>query len=245
LNGLEVDSKRITKLRSNGTDYVFDSYVVNADIASFLTKTIDNRDRKKYTDTKLENMKYSCSTFMLYLGVSTNVDLPHHSVTFSSDYKNYLNEIDEIGKLPNDPSFYICNASATDNTVAPEGKSSIYILSPVPNLKTGSIDWKESASTYRATLLRSIRERLGIDLEPHIEVEHTITPLEWRDNYNVAHGAVFSLQHTLDQLLIFRPKNRFDEFTNMYLVGGSTHPGSGLPTIFQSAQIAADLINAD
>lgn len=245
VENISVEDKKVTKLTSNGKEYVFDSYVINADIASFLTKAVSTDDRKKYSDAKLESMKYSCSTYMMYLGLSEQVDIPHHTVTFSGDYKNYLREISETGTLSKDPSFYICNASSTDKTVAPKGKSAIYILSPVPNLQIGKIEWQKSSTEYRTTLLRKIKERLGVDIEGKIEVEKIITPIEWRDDFNIAHGAVFSLQHTLDQLLIFRPRNKFEEYTNMYLVGGSTHPGSGLPTIFQSAQIAAELIEKD
>ncbi len=239
---VSVDDRRITKITAGGDEYEFDHYVVNADIASFLLNTVDSADRKKYSDEKLEHMKYSCSTYMLYLGLNKEVDLSHHTVVFSRDYKSFLKDISETGELSSDPSFYICNASASDASVAPEGKSGLYILSPVPNLQIGKMDWATASDEYRTTLLTKIKERLGIDLSDSIEIEKRIDPLSWRDDFNVAYGAVFSFQHTLDQLLIFRPRNKFEEFSNVYLVGGGTHPGSGLPTIFQSAQIATDLI---
>ena len=59
---------------------------------------------------------------------------------------------------------------------------------------------------------------------------------------DVYNGAVFNLSHHMGQMLFLRPHNRFEEFRNCWLVGGGTHPGSGLPTIYESARISADLL---
>ena len=67
-----------------------------------------------------------------------------------------------------------------------------------------------------------------------------ITPEDWGDH--CYRGAVFNLAHGLDQLLWSRPKNEFDEINNLYLVGGGTHPGSGLPVIYESARISSKLL---
>ncbi len=233
---------KVTSIIAGDEEFKADYFVVNADISHFLSESIDKADRKKYSDEKLRTLKYSCSTFMLYMGVKGKVPLGHHTIVFSENYKRYLKEISETGTLPEDPSFYVCNPSVTDPTLAPEGKSAIYILSPVPNLKIGSIDWEKEHARYRSILLNAIQKKLGVALEDIVEVESQLSPIDWRDQYNIAYGAVFNLQHSLDQLLILRPRNQFEEFENMYLVGGSTHPGSGLPTILQSAQICCDLI---
>ena len=80
------------------------------------------------------------------------------------------------------------------------------------------------------------------DLTDHIEVEESITPKTWEQDYNVYIGATFNLAHNLSQMLYFRPHNRYEELRNLYLVGGGTHPGSGLPTIYISGIITAGLI---
>jgi hypothetical protein len=80
------------------------------------------------------------------------------------------------------------------------------------------------------------------ELRKHIEVEKMITPFDWENEMDVYKGATFNLGHNISQMLIFRPHNEFEEFKNCYLVGGGTHPGSGLPTIYQSGIISADLI---
>jgi len=81
------------------------------------------------------------------------------------------------------------------------------------------------------------------DIRDHIEVEKTITPKHWELDYNVYIGATFNLSHNLSQMLYFRPHNRFNELNNLYLVGGGTHPGSGLPTIYISGIVTAGLIS--
>jgi phytoene desaturase len=81
------------------------------------------------------------------------------------------------------------------------------------------------------------------DIESHIVAERMMTPLDWEKKSNVYLGATFNLAHTLTQMLYFRPHNRFEEIDNMYLVGGGTHPGSGLPTIYESARISSNMIS--
>ncbi|MFZ9243056.1 MAG: phytoene desaturase family protein, partial [Sediminibacterium sp.] len=140
--------------------------------------------------------------------------------------------------------FYIQNPSIIDRSFAPENQSSMYILVPVPNLKA-NLDWKEISKSYTELILSRIEKLPGMkDLRKHIVKQHVLTPLDWQNQYHVYLGANFNLSHDFSQLLYFRPHNRFQRFKNLYLVGGGTHPGSGLPTIYQSALIAADLIGS-
>ena len=81
------------------------------------------------------------------------------------------------------------------------------------------------------------------DIEQHIEVERVVTPKDWEQKIDVYKGAVFNLSHTVGQMLYLRPHNKFENLPGLFLVGGGTHPGSGLPTIIESGRIAADLIS--
>jgi len=80
------------------------------------------------------------------------------------------------------------------------------------------------------------------NIREHIEKELIITPKDWEEKMDVYNGATFNLAHGINQMLYFRPHNEFVEFKNCYLVGGGTHPGSGLPTIYESGKISAELI---
>ena len=131
----------------------------------------------------------------------------------------------------------------TDHSLAPKGKTALYVLVPVPNNRA-NIDWAKEKVNLRRFTLQNLKERLGlVDIEEQIEQEKIITPAQWEKDYAVYQGAVFNLAHNLGQMTWLRPHNKFEELDNLYLVGGGTHPGSGLPTIYQSGKIVADLIN--
>jgi phytoene desaturase len=88
--------------------------------------------------------------------------------------------------------------------------------------------------------------KLGLtDLEQRIRFERIVTPADWESGVGIYRGATFNLAHNLGQMLHLRPRNRFEECERMYLVGGGTHPGSGLPVIFESARISARLLLED
>ena len=140
-------------------------------------------------------------------------------------------------------SFYVQNASIIDPTLAPEGKSGIYILVPVASLK-GNIDWKKEKDAFRKRVLEEVVKKTEMkDLMDNIEEERIYTPETWRDDLNVYYGATFNLGHNLTQMLYLRPRNKFECLDNCYLTGGGTHPGSGLPTIYESGRIAANMIS--
>lgn len=222
-----------------------DSVVINADFAYAMTHLVPERHRPKYSDAKLKQKGYSCSTFMLYLGLDKLYSIPHHNVIFAKDYQQNIREIIDRKVLSADPSYYLQNASITDPTLAPAGKSTLYVLVPVPNNSSG-IDWEQEKQAFRDKIIAAICRNPELsDLAEHIEVEKIITPLDWEKEYHVYKGAVFNLSHTIYQMLYLRPHNRFEEFGASYLVGGGTHPGSGLPTIYQSGRISSDLLTED
>jgi phytoene desaturase len=137
------------------------------------------------------------------------------------------------------------NACVTDPGLAPAGYSTLYVLVPVGNLSKDAADWPAIAQAYRASTLQRL-ERIGItDIERRIVFEKIMTPEDWADDLSIHHGATFNLSHSLDQMLCFRPRNRFEDVAGMYLVGGGTHPGSGLPVIFESARITSRLLAED
>lgn len=227
----------------NGEKVSADEVVVNADFSYAVTSLMDRKYTAKYSPEKLSKRKYSCSTFMIYLGVKKRYDFPHHNVFFAKDYRRNVEDIFTRAKLSDQISFYVQNASVTDPTLAPEGKSTIYILVPVANLKA-DIDWKKEKQAFRDRVLSEVIKRTEMkDLMDNIECELVYTPETWRDEYNVYYGATFNLGHNLTQMLYFRPRNKFECLDNTYLVGGGTHPGSGLPTIYESGRITANLIS--
>lgn len=220
-----------------------DSVIINADFGHAMSTLFEEGVIRKWTPHKLRDKKYSCSTFMLYLGVDKKYNEPHHNIIFAKDYKENVKDIISRQTVSEDMSVYVRNASATDPTLAPHGHSALYVLVPTANMRN-NLSWDEtSTKTYRDKVIKRIVERTSMkDLDKHITCEKIITPAEWQNERSLFLGATFNLGHTLTQMLYLRPRNKFEELSHCYLVGGGTHPGSGLPTIYESARISANLL---
>ncbi|MBU9723229.1 hypothetical protein [Bacillus alkalicola] len=128
--------------------------------------------------------------------------------------------------------------------MAPQGKSPLYILAPVPN-NGSEIDWEKEKDSFRDLVWSQLEKKTGVtDLRKSVEVEKVVTPHDWEANKSIYKGATFNLAHNLKQMMYLRPHNQWKEINGLFLVGGGTHPGSGLPTIFESARITSNLIMA-
>jgi len=239
---ITYEGDRATGVEAGGRHHPFDAVVINGDFSRVVPGLVPERLRRRWPDAKVAKARLSCSTFMLYLGIEGGVGpLQHHTILLSRGYERNIREID-TGILPEEPSVYVQHAGATDPGMAPPGHTSLYVLVPVPNLRAG-IDWAAEAPRYRRLVLDRLKLFGLDDLEPRIRYEKMMTPLDWRDDLAVHEGATFNLSHDLRQMLYFRPHNRFGH--GLYLAGGGTHPGSGLPVIYEGARITAGLILED
>ncbi len=136
------------------------------------------------------------------------------------------------------------NACVTDPGQAPAGHSTIYALAPVPH-QGPHIDWVKERDGFRELVINRL-EAMGIsNLRTRIRFEKMLTPDDWQHDFQLYKGATFNLAHNLGQMLYWRPRNRFEDLDGVYLVGGGTHPGSGLPVIFEGARITARLLAED
>lgn len=236
------EGDRAVGVEVGGEIHKMDAVVVNGDFGHAARKLIPERHRPRWRDAKIDKARISCSTFMMYLGIEGDVgDLEHHTIVLAKEYERNIRDISE-NRIPQDFSFYVQNPGRTDPSMAPPGHTSLYVLVPVPNLRSGT-DWEAFAPQFRAQTLERLKT-LGLhDLESRIRYERVITPAGWRDDFGVNEGATFNLAHDLGQMLYFRPHNRFGG--GVYLVGGGTHPGSGLPVIYEGARISAKLLLDD
>lgn len=244
---LEFEGKRVTAAITPAGRYPCDALVVNTDAARAMTSLIPERLRPGWTDRKLARRRFSCSTFMLYLGIDGVYDhVKHHTIYIAKDYQRNLDEIEKLHVLSDDPSIYVQNAGVTDPTLAPKGMSTLYVLAPCTH-ETANVDWTRERERYRRVVLDQLR-LIGIDprdIESRIRYERVFTPADWSADMNIHLGATFNLAHNLRQMLHRRPRNRFRSVKGMYLVGGGTHPGSGLPVIYEGARISARLLLND
>jgi phytoene desaturase len=224
---------------ANGERIQADAVVVNADYGHAASRMFGKHN---ISEDRMRAKKFSCSTFMIYVGLDRIYqDEPHHHILFADDYQANVRDIQSERVVSDDMSIYVRNSCITDPHVAPPGQSGLYILVPTINARHG-FDWDAHKDAYADKILRRIEERTGMkDLRSRIVTQRIISPKDWESS-NIFMGATFNLAHTLTQMLYFRPHNRYNGFDNCYLVGGGTHPGSGLPTIYESGRISSNLI---
>ncbi|HUP80727.1 MAG TPA: phytoene desaturase family protein [Pirellula sp.] len=246
VESLEFKGKRVTAVVTSKGRYEADALVINADFASAMQKLVPDELRKRWSNAKIARKRFSCSTFMLYLGINgRHENLTHHTIHISKDYDRNLRQIEKEMVLPDDPSFYVQNPCVTDSSLAPEGKSTLYVLVPVPHLSPHTPWDEEQTQAFRETIFQKLAQIGLSDLRSKIEYEQIVTPANWRDDFSVYRGATFNLAHNLGQMLHLRPHNKFEELDGVYLVGGGTHPGSGLPVIYESSRITCKQLLPD
>ncbi len=223
-----------------------DLVISNADFPYALEHLIPKEyQKRRYNKRKQASFEYSCSAFILYLGIDKKLDLGAHTFLYAEDFDKNCIDIFS-GQDPADPSLYLYHPSSLDETMAPAGKSSLYILVPVSNLLARKSDWTSTEiEQYRHRILSLIADKLTLDLQPHIETETIYTPNDFRDKFNAKHGAAFGLSPTLKQSNLFRPQARYPYLKNLYFTGCSTHPGAGIPIVLTSGKICAEAILQD
>jgi len=224
---------------ADGSRIHADAVVVNADYGHAASNLFGEYGESSET---LRRKQFSCSTFMIYVGLDTIYpDEPHHHILFADDYRANVDDIQSQTRVSDDMSIYVRNSSIVDPHVAPAGMSGLYILSPTINNRN-SFDWESIKEQYADKILQRIEQRTGMkDLRKRIVCQRIISPADW-ESRSIFMGATFNLAHTLTQMLYLRPHNRYGKIGNCFLVGGGTHPGSGLPTIYESGRISANLI---
>lgn len=211
--------------------------VSNADSAWTYRHLVPPEARRRWTDTKLERSRYSMGLFVWYFGTRrTYPDVAHHTLVLGPRYKDLLDDIFKRKVLAEDFSLYLHRPTATDPSLAPPGCDGFYVLSPVPNLESGT-DWRTEAEPYRRKIAKRLAETLLPGLEDEIVTSTMLTPLDFQDRLRSMRGAGFGLEPLLLQSAWFRPHNKSEDIEGLYLVGAGTHPGAGLPGVVSSAKV--------
>ena len=241
----EQRKDRVTGIRlKDGTIHSADHVVSNADVAFTYRNLIPENYRHKYTNRRVEGMKYSMSLFVIYFGTKRRYldsGLAHHNIILSERYQGLLDDIFNKQIVANDFSLYLHMPTITDPSIAPEGHENFYVLSPVPHLGSGT-DWTKQAKPYRDKIMNFLEQNYLPDLQANIVAEHVVDPLYFQNTLNSYLGSAFSVQPILTQSAWFRPHNRSEDFENLYFVGAGTHPGAGLPGVLSSSIIVEELI---
>lgn len=219
-----------------------DLVLANADLPYVYDRLLPHSAKAE----RLGRMRYTSSALMFYWGVrgGSILELLHHNVFLADhDYKRSFDRIFRDLTLPDDPSFYVCAPTRTDPSFAPQGCDNLMALVPVGYLdERNPQDWTALAAQARETVLRKLAAIGVTDLRERIVFEKCIGPLNYRDELNLAKGSAFGLSHDFMQVGYLRPHNRHARYGNLYFVGASTHPGTGLPIVLISAKLAEERI---
>jgi len=247
---INFENKAVSSITlASGEDMPTDIVISNADSAYTYLNMISASDRPLGVKTWLNNLEYSNSLVVIYFGTDKRYldsKLHHHNIILNERYRELLSDIFKKKKLTEDFSLYLHMPTITDETIAPEGCESFYVLSLVPNLsKQSDIDWPSFREEYKNNIYQFLEENYLPDLRSHIIAEHMIDPIHFRDELKSHVGASFSIKPSMTQTAWFRPHNRSKFFKGLYFVGAGTHPGAGVPAVIASGKIASELIQTD
>jgi phytoene desaturase len=236
---VETAGGKITGFRDqNGKLWTADIYISNSDAAAFRGKIMK---REKYNTQKLDALEWTLSPFTIYLGVKGKLEnLKHHNYFLGNNFKEYADNIFKTSVSPKKPYYYVNVSSRSNPESAPEGCENLFILCPVPDLRHKP-DWSDGDELAN-NIIADLSKRIGYDLEANIMTKTILNPIDWQNQFNLYRGSGLGLAHGLNQIGAFRPANKDEEFNNLYYVGASTLPGTGLPIVVISSKLVTERI---
>ncbi|WAC00574.1 phytoene desaturase [Pseudomonas putida] len=239
--------RRATGVRLvDGRHYEADSVASNADVVHTYSQLLSGHRRGVQESARLKRKRFSNSLFVIHFGLKRpQPQLQHHTVCFGPRYRALIQDIFQGQALADDFSLYLHAPCVTDPSLAPQGCSSHYVLSPVPHLGNAPIDWKVEGPRYRERIFDYLEQHYIPGLRKDLVTCRIFTPADFESELNAHLGSAFSLEPILTQSAWFRPHNRDAMLTNLYLAGAGTHPGAGVPGVIGSARATAGLMLED
>jgi phytoene desaturase len=214
-----------------------DVVVSNGDPSYVYGRMIDPQHRRMHTARRIARVRQSMGLFVAYFG--TNVQYPevkHHTIVLGPRYKGLLDDIFRRRVLADDFSLYLHAPTRSDPSLAPPGHEAFYVLSPVPNNRSG-IDWDSEGPRYLDRIMESLEQRLLPGLRESTVTARVLTPNDFQRDLRSIDGSAFGPEPVLLQSAYFRYHNVSDDVAGLYFVGAGTHPGGGIPGVLQSARV--------
>lgn len=219
-----------------------DAVVSNADYAYTEVELLPD-EYTTYDEDYWNSRTYAPSAFLMYLGVEGKLEnLDHHTLVLPEDWNSHFEKIFDDPSIPDDPAYYVCNPSKTDESVAPDGDSAIFVL--VPIAAELELDEKERKE-FEQLILEDLENNAETDLEGRIKYKKIFAGEEFQSKYNSFNGTALGIAHTLRQTSVFRPKQRSKAMENMYYTGQYTNPGIGMPMCLISGEHVAEKVEED
>ncbi len=235
------NGKLFSLLDDKGNEWTSDIFISNSDAASFRGKILH---RKNFREEKLDKMDWTLAPFTMYLGVKGKIDgLMHHNYFLGKNFREYADKIFTSSISPSKPYYYVNVSSKSWPESAPEGCENLFILCPVPDRRFKP-EW-EDKNELADNIIRDLSERLNFDIEKNLMVKEVWSPVDWEKNFNLYRGSGLGLAHGLNQVGGFRPQNQDEKFPNLFYVGASTIPGTGLPMVIISSRLVLEKIEKE
>jgi phytoene desaturase len=237
---VNVNGNHASGVVADGQLLEADIVLANADLP-YVYQNLLPLDREA---RKMDSKRYSCSVISFFWGVDKPYEMvPPHTLFLAEDYRENFTSIIQDLTIPDNPSLYVHAPARLDPSMAPPGEDTLISIVPVGHMSgNGDQDWRAIRDEAREQVFKRLKT-LGVDdLEEHIKFEINFTPLSWRKRYNLVKGSTHGLCHNLFQLGPFRPDFQHHQYKNLYFVGASTRPGTGLPTAMISGRLAAQRI---
>ena len=236
---------KVTGLIANGQHRSFDRIVANTDAQFLYEKLLPGSGTAKKVAKSLSKSEPSLAGFSLLLGLkpSTAPALSHHTILFPEDYDAEFESIFTTKTPVEKPTIYIC-APNDPLMVKDAGHEAWFVLVNAPRHSKGSdgFDWSDAefARRYANSIIDQIEAR-GISIRDRLEVLEIRTPLDLQNSVHAPGGSIYGTSSNGARSAFARAKNR-SPIKGLYLVGGSAHPGGGLPLVGLSAEIVANAI---
>ncbi len=239
-------NEAVEKIRTNGNTaegiqtkrglYDFDIVASNADIRPTYNQLLPAPLRPN----KLLKQPKSSSGVIFYWGINRAFEeLGVHNIFFSEDYRAEFEAIFKQENLFNDPTVYVHISSKVAPEDAPEGCENWFVLVNAP--ANSGQDWDEMVQQCRKQVIDKINRILGINLEDYLVAEDYLDPRRIETRTSSSGGALYGNASNNKFAAFLRHPNYRSAIKNMYWVGGSVHPGGGIPLCLSSAKIAAKL----
>lgn len=226
----------------DGSEINADVVIANADLPYVYRELLP--DKRK--SARIDRMKYSCSAICYHWGLDKSYpQLGQHNVFLSDGFRDGLDRIFKEKTVGDHPSFYLHAPCRIDPSAAPEGQDTLSIVVGAGHVdKSKQQDWEQIKRKTREKVIERLKQAGLNDIESHIKFEVCYTPENWENACNISRGSVFgSIGHNILQMGYFRPHNQDSRYRNLYFVGGSTHPGNGVPNVLLSAMLTSERIN--
>ena len=229
-----------------------DVVLINADLVYAYNNLLPKSAKAK----SLSKKPGSCSSISFYWAMDRTIpELYTHNVFLAEEYRDSFDDIFKRQQIPKEPSFYVNVPSRVDATAAPPGKDSIVVLVPTGHLLEDQADkglkadspqdWEAMISKAREAVFTTIKTRTGANIRDHVVAEKINTPASWKEKFNLDKGAILGLSHSFFNVLSFRPSTKHARIKNLYFVGASTHPGTGVPIVLAGSKITTEQILRD